>query len=209
MTTTVKAARRQSKDPLERLDTPDWVTRVLLDKWPHVRGKRVVEPCAGAGRMSRVLSAEGGCAVRSFDIAPRADGIDRADAVSPTFWSETYRREIVVTNPAFSIASTLFRRAWAYDAPAIALLVRLSWLEAAEDRADLPDPDGLIVVPRPQFIESPEARAIREAAGKKWGGDSVTVAWAIWHPFSPKLGIIRINRAQKAIYERAPLFTET
>jgi hypothetical protein len=199
-------ARRQSKDPLERYDTPAWVTRALLDRYPFIRGMHVIEPCAGARAVSRVLAEEGGCRVRSFDIAPRAPRVQRADTLRASFWRTQSRNEIICTNPAFSIAAAVIRHGLKSKAPAIVLLLRLSWLEMTADRHDIPDPDGLIVVPRPRFIESPEARAIREKAGRKWSSDACTVAWMIWQRHTPVLGIVRVNRAQKAVYERQPLW---
>lgn len=203
-------ARRQSKDPLERLDTPRWCTRALLDRYRFIRGMDVIEPMAGARAISEVLVTEGGCAVRDFDIAPRAPSVHPGDVTDPDFWATQYRGESIVTNPAFSLASVVLRQ-WLRQRDrfsVLALLLRLSYLEATADRSDLPDPDGLIVLPRPRFIESSEARAIREAAGKKWGGDTVTVAWMIWQQHYPRPGIIRITRGQKAMYERAPVALE-
>ena len=111
-----QSRRRQSKDPLERLDTPAWVTRALLAHLPALRGMRVIEPCAGAGAMSRVLE-ESGCSVRSFDVAPRAIGIEAADTLKKIFWwsvaSESLPQTALVTNPPFSGAATLLRLALA------------------------------------------------------------------------------------------------
>lgn len=207
-------SRQQSKDPLERLDTPAWVTRALLAHCSAVRGVRVIEPCAGKLDMSRVL-AEGGCRVRSFDVAPRADGVEQADTLTRAFWQvdgplagETLSEVAVVTNPPFSGAAELLRLSLGAGVGLVSLLVRLTWLEATNDRADVPDPDSLIIVPRPKFIESEEAMAIREAAGKPWGGDNCTVAWATWeqglHGHEAERMIIRVNRREKARLERGP-----
>lgn len=195
--------RRQSLDPLERLDTPNWCTRVLLDRMRTLRGQHIIEPCAGAGRMVDVLRNEGGCIVSAYDIAPRRDGIAAQDATARAFWRPIPAQSALVTNPAFSMSADLFRAAWHADRP-IALFLRLSWLEAANERADIPDPAALIIVPRPKFIQSPEFEAIRiaaaEAKGKKlepWGGDNVTCAWAIWNHRDPELSVRPIQRVTR------------
>lgn len=197
-------ARRQSRDLLERYDTPAWCTRALLAKYPQISRGVYLEPCAGAGAISSVLVQDGPCAVISYDVAPRAAGIVQADTLVSEFWRRLPRTS-VITNPPFSRGAELWRLASHAGAPLIALLLRLSWLEAADDRADIPDPDTVIVLPRPSFIESPEARAIREAAGKKWSGDSVTSAWMVWEPGAPRRGVIRVTRRDKRAYERWPV----
>jgi hypothetical protein len=199
-------SRRQSLDPLERLDTPDWCTRVLIDRMPSLRGRAVIEPCAGANRMGRVLAADAGCVVDAFDLEPRDAMVRRQDATDCAWWSTIAPGWTLVTNPAFSMAAALFRAAWRPDRT-IALLLRLSWLEAAQDRADIPDPAALLVVPRPRFIQSPAFEAQRRATGKPWGGDNVTCAWAIWNHRDACLTrhpIQRVTRAQKVQLD-APL----
>jgi hypothetical protein len=162
----------------------------------------IFSPCAGDGAIANVLLAETGATVRQFDIAPRASDIHPGDITSPAFWRDEYRGEAIVDNPPFSLAEVLLRHALEAGAEHICLLLRLSWLESTKDRQALPDPQRLIVLPRPKYIESPEAKAIREAAGKKWGGDSVTSAWMIWDD-SPTEFIIRVTRDEKKAYGRA------
>lgn len=171
-------ARRQSKDPLERYDTPAWVTRALIKHGP-VQGWHVIEPCAGAGAMVDVL-VEADCIVAAFDIEPRRDDITQLDTCMPGIFEQIrlgYGADLaLITNPPFSRASEYQRRGALFRRTA--LLVRLSWLERTRDRLDVPDPVRLIVLPRPRFI------------GR--GEDMVTVAWACWGDWAP--GIIRLSR---------------
>lgn len=162
-----------------------------------------MEPCAGAGAVADVLRADGGCQVSAFDMAPRREGIGSSDTIGADYSHWFYSPALaVVTNPPFSRAAELWRLAHANRTPLIALLLRLSWLEATQDREDIPSPQTVIVLPRPKFIESLEAQAIRIAAGKAWNGDTVTSAWCIWHPAAPALGVIRVTRAEKRELER-------
>ncbi len=195
--------RRQSLDPLERLDTPDWCTRALIDRMPSIRGREVIEPCAGANRITAILANEAVCPCVAFDIEPRHPAVSQQDATDRKWWMTIAPGWTLVTNPAFSMAAELFRAAW-HEQRTIALFVRLSWLEAVADREDIPDPHALIIVPRPKFIQSPEFEAIRKASGKPWGGDNVTCAWAIWNHRDKALTahpIQRVTRAQKARLE--------
>jgi hypothetical protein len=200
-------SRRQSLDALERLDTPAWCTRALLDRMPSLRGRAVIEPCAGANRLAVVLADEGGCRVDAFDIAPRHPAVVPLDATDHDWWAMIPPGWALVTNPAFSMAAALLRAAW-HAERTIALFLRLNWLEAVKDREDLPDPHAQIVVPRPKFIQSPEFEALRIASGKKkWGGDNVTCAWVIWNHRDARLTrhpIQRVTWAQKAQLD-APL----
>jgi len=176
----VSETRRQSRDPLERFDTPSWVTRALIKYGPLPRGLNVIEPMAGANAMTRVLADEGGCTVAAFDIEPRADGITQADTLAPNFFvplAMTHDGSTisVITNPPFSKAAALWRHAQFFRRTA--LLVRITWLERTKDRDDVPDPVRVIVLPRPKFTRQ--------------GSDSATVVWACWGDWPP--GIVRLG----------------
>lgn len=180
------AARRQSADPLERYDTPDWCTRALIQHGP-VSGGCVLEPCAGAGAMVDVLR-EAGCVVAAFDIEPRREDISPVDTLTPGFFEQiaaTHGTDIsLVSNTPFSLAASYQRRGQMFRRTA--LLVRITWLERTRDRADIPDPVRLIVLPRPKF------------AGK--GSDSATCVWACWGDWQP--GIVRLSREDCVRSER-------
>lgn len=220
-------ARRQSADPLERLDTPAFITRALLKYVPELAGMKVIEPCAGANAMTRVLADEGGCDVAAFDIEPRADGIMRADTLTPGFFEQIAakyltpggnvladgRQIAVVTNTPFSKAADYWRRTRHFGL--VALLVRITWLEKTHNREDVGDPDQIVIVPRTTFTGP---GAIDPETGKPLtGGDSATVCWSIWRLDDAWFGrpIIRVGRREKADLERRvlaptsePLFTE-
>jgi hypothetical protein len=190
--------RKQSRDPLERLDTPPAATRALLHYLPALAGLRVIEPCAGANAITHVLTAAG-CEVAAFDIEPRADGVLAVDTTTPGFFEQIAtkhdpKRIALVTNPPFSRAAHYSRVGQMFDL--CVLLVRLSWLESTRDREDLPDPDALIILPRLKFTGP---GAIDPDTGKPYtGGDSVTVCWAIWAPGSrwPSRPIVRVSRKE-------------
>ncbi len=195
--------RRQSRDPLERLDTPAPVTRALLKHCPALRGLTVLEPCAGAFAIGDVLRHEGPCIVRGFDLEPRSDDVVRADTSRPSWWPDfgcvRFSPDAVVTNTPFSLAATYWRLAQGF--PLVALLVRITWLEACADREDVRDPDALIVLPRVKFTGPGAVDGEGKAYG---GGDSATVVWALWandRTLLPARPIIRVNRQElKALW---------
>ena len=195
------SARRQSKDPLERLDTPACVTRALVRYLPALSGMNVIEPCTGENAITRVLQAEAGCCVSAFDIEPRDAGVTQADTLTPGFFEHIavkYGSEIaIVTNTPFSAAAKYWRRTQHFAL--VALLVRITWLEPAKDREDVRDPDAIIIVPRVRFTGP---GAIDPETGKPYtGGDSATVCWAIWaheDRFLPTRSIYRVNRRELA-----------
>lgn len=63
-------------------------------------GTRFIEPCAGAGDLVRQLQAASHVCAAAFDIAPRGEGIEAIDALSPR-WSAV-DGEIIITNPPYS-----------------------------------------------------------------------------------------------------------
>lgn len=164
--------RRQSADPLERYDTPAWMVRALINEAPQLLtyyGPDVFfEPCAGNGAIMRVFKTAGRRMIGA-DIEPRNTTVRKIDTLNGRPWPSDVRGRPVVTNPPFSRGADVFRAAIDNRAPLIALLLRLNWLEPVDDRADIPAPHRLIILPR---------------IGGHWftgkSTDSITVAWHIW-----------------------------
>lgn len=197
-------ARRQSVDPLERLDTPAWVTRALIKHAPDLLQFNIIEPCAGANAIARELIPRlSSGAVAAFDIEPRHPGVLQVDTMTPGFFEQIAVKHdasqiALVTNPPFSLATSYARRGQVFAATA--LLVRLSWLEAAKGRDDITAPGQIIVVPRPKFTGP---GACDPDTGEPYkGGDSVTVCWCVWRRYLAAFNpIVRISRSEKAELE--------
>jgi hypothetical protein len=186
-------AKRQSSDPLERYDTPAWMTRTLLARVP-IFGDKIFEPCAGTGAIASVVCEEAGCVVIAKDIEPRASWILKGDTLTNTDHWPTHPIGII-TNTPFSRVADCVRLAVSERVPFVIALARLTFLERTADRDDIPDPDFAIVLPRikPWFM--------------KTGTDSCTVAWFGWiRPGDQQArlmvrdtwpdGIIRIGKAE-------------
>ena len=147
--------------------TPPHLTQALLDLVPEVQGT-VWEPCAGAGWMSNVLAER--CTVVASDIAPMAPGVHVRDALR----DEAPACDWVVTNPPFNLAGRILARALTVT-PRVALLVRMTFLEATRDRADLlaeNPPARVIVLPRTDFPRGDDR--------PQRGTDSVPPVWLVW-----------------------------
>lgn len=80
----------------DRYFTPPEALEPLL---PHLPQKaRFIEPCAGDGRLVRVLEACGHCCVDAFDIEPAHPSVRQADALTEPFAAA----DMVITNPPWS-----------------------------------------------------------------------------------------------------------
>ena len=90
---------RYAKKALDAYDTID--PRAVAALRPHIRElTRFIEPCAGKGDLVRQLQAIGLQCLDQFDIAPRAEGIRQADALSADYPFD-FRWRAIITNPPF------------------------------------------------------------------------------------------------------------
>lgn len=65
---------------------------------PFVRGKHVLEPCAGDGALCYYLTDVGAVIVGAYDIEPQHPNIDFGDARELTLY-HSFRPDLIVTNP--------------------------------------------------------------------------------------------------------------
>lgn len=171
-----KAARKAARNELDFYSTPAKATQVIL---PYIKaGSRILEPCCGNGSIARVLDAHG-CEVITGDIDPRHkpdyewDFTDEAlELPADPGLAERAQGSLafdwVVTNPPYSDATPFVRRALATGAR-VALLLRITWLDPADERRDIfkkNPPSGVIILRRFSFTGS--------------GNDFATVAWVLW-----------------------------
>jgi hypothetical protein len=152
--------------------TPAGVTRALINK--VILPIRICEPCAGNGAITDVLEETRHKVLESDitwdpedDATTRAFWQSRAEKLGERLWG-------TVTNPPFSLASTILPLAYEYSPWGVAFLLRLSYLEPTGDRAKWLEAHAdnlkciIPVSPRPKFRRDSK------------GSDSVTVAWMVW-----------------------------
>lgn len=176
------------RDPYDRYFTPSWATSAFVD---HM-GKRlhglIWEPCAGHGYIVDVLRGLNGVEqVFATDILPHdslddtanfLDAAPRAQFQSPLtgdwVWSDRHV-DWIITNPPYTTelctATDIVRHALkAFPRSSVAMLLRLSWIEPCEDRADLLldyRPTDYIVLPRVHYIGAPR-------------NNNQTSIWVVW-----------------------------
>lgn len=160
--------------PFDFYETNEFAVKALLRDVEI--GGTVLEPCNGAGAITRVLIREAGLSVDTNDVDTAREADTHMDATRPEAWqffADSY--DWIVTNPPFSSAFEIVSQAYAAARVGVAALLRLSWLEpvrSEDNRARCEwlvshPPTDLLVLPRYSFTGN----------GKT---DSVTCAWFVW-----------------------------
>ena len=133
---------------------------------------RVLEPCAGTGRVAGALR-EAGYVVTTGDLDPGVAVDYRWDYPEAVALGRVPHHDAVCTNPPYSLSGA-FAAASLQIAPVVALLLPLQHLEevGARPAALLRQLAEIVVCPRVEF-DSPGARRARN-------GVSFTTAWYLW-----------------------------
>lgn len=201
MNTAKKSNQRTKKDPLDRYYTPAWVTEILVENWPFPSQVDLVwEPCAGRGHIANVIEGDLNILTYSSDVVDTEDG-DRIRFFEYDFLGNVASKPArlavglgrcnvaIITNPPYSIpgatASDFVRKALEYT-PYVAMLLRLSWLEACEDRKSIfaeQPPAEVWILPRVKF----------EGPNTNGGSPSSTSAWFIWKPGTTKTKLMWVG----------------
>jgi hypothetical protein len=150
---------------LDQYFTPVAATKILLAHVP-VTGT-VVECCSGTNQIALPLWAHG-LSVLTNDVDPAMPAISQEDATQAQFW-EGHQPDWVISNPPFSCCHPIILHALQSARLGVAMLLRLSYAEPCNDRAELltSRPPSLMVLPRMSFTGD----------GKT---DNVTCGWFIW-----------------------------
>lgn len=153
---------------LDRYDTPDWMTQALLARHADLRGRLLLDPCCGAGRMAALLKPRFE-QVRTNDIDPGVRADSCCDARSAALYAGL-QPDWVITNPPFNAAALIVFRAIQAARVGVAMLLRCTFLEPVRERAWLADypPTELISLPRSRW------------KGPGSGTDSAPVWWYLW-----------------------------
>lgn len=183
-------------DPAARRDfdfyeTPTWMTLALARR--EMIGS-VLEPCVGNSAILKALQlrwreiADAPLEMHRNDVDPSREAEWHLDATRPATWrtfEELRPRPFwVVTNPPFNLADQIVPLAVEFTW-AVAMLLRLSWLEPTAARAPFlteHPPTRLIVMPRHDFRGNGST-------------DSVTSAWFIWS--GGKSGVEVVTRDER------------
>jgi hypothetical protein len=184
--------RSDVRHPDDFYETPTWLTEALM---PHLRayleetgtinpGMKILEPSAGAGAITRVLSENfGPIPVYALDLNPRAEGIGQGDFLEV---KPTPGYDLIITNPPYSLAMEFIKHALKFRRDKnsiVAMLLRINFL-GSRKRAKWHrrHPTRLHVTPkRPAFTLD----------GKT---DATEYAWFLWRePFDEFSGIVMLD----------------
>ena len=146
--------------------TPSWATEKLLEQFPMAGV--IGEPCTGAGDVANVLRRHGEVWTNDIDRSHVADSYH--DLADPDSWARLPDCDWIVTNPPFNIAAAIVPAAHEKARLGVAMLLRLSYLEPCQNRAQWlagHPPTTLLVIPRISFTGD----------GKT---DNCPTAWMIW-----------------------------
>lgn len=204
--------------------TPPWAVHRWLESWRAdglTLGGRLLEPMAGEGGIIRALREHPNTTMRpgaglnswtAWELRSEcADALDSLQAVQYTirdvFAEDGSGRydghyDHAITNPSYALAWPLLKLLWPI-CDTITLLLRLNWLEGAEegepDRAAFlveNQPDVRVLPNRPPFAKSKKTGKV--------GTDATAYAWMTWgqHSRGSRRGSIsRLGATPKA--ERA------
>lgn len=165
------AVAREERREHDFYETAPWMTRALRSRIP-ITGT-VLEPCAGRGAIGAVLALdmriERIVNNEPYQPEPAIPYWYQLDATAPASWAKFPAVDWVVTNPPFNKASAIVPLAHAHARIGVVMLLRLSWLEPTDDRAEFlaAHPPAVIGLPRHDFRGDGST-------------DSVTSAWMVW-----------------------------
>jgi hypothetical protein len=113
---------------LDRYYTPAAALRHLVAAFPALRGRTLLDPCAGDGSMARALLDGGRFQVAYLnDLDPEAPVPLHLDACDPLLYATA--PDWVVTNPPFTCAGDIAKKAIDEARVGVALLLRCTFLE--------------------------------------------------------------------------------
>ena len=175
-----KSHRRSARRERDAYFTPRKAIDSLLDREPGIGGDTLLDPCCGDGRMAAQLAPRfrsvglndlqiGGVepsTTRQMRSAFAFLTAHDASRVPGLLWQTV---SWVITNPPWCLASEIAQAAIKYSTRGVALLLRLSFLEATQKRTWLVScpPKAVLVLPRISF----------DGTGQT---DSVPPAWFLW-----------------------------
>ena len=177
------------KRQFELYETPRRLTRTLLRSahhslWYPDTNYTICEPCVGDRKILDVLKPYfTGAKFITNDLDPDHEADYHINAQKDEFWQIAQREhgqiDFTITNPPFSAAIEILKRAYAYSNRGVAMLLRLTFLEPTKLRESFLKrypPNQMIIFgqPRPSFTRDGNT-------------DSVTTAWFIWDKLTPNM----------------------
>lgn len=168
--------RGSERRPNDFYETPETVTTDFL--FNHLEGdfRRILEPCAGSGKMVRVLRERfPNAIIDTMDIDNHPEIPEAMHEMVADFLEHKIKHpkyDLIFTNPPYSLAREIIGHALeSYPRATIVMLLRVGFLESKKRYSWWQDklPTELhILANRPSFD------------GK--GNDATAYAWFVWRP---------------------------
>lgn len=134
--------RKTEGDPLERYYTPHDIALGVCRRWrAHIEGRVVVDPFAGGGAWLQAALDVGAHSVEGCDLDPLAPSVTAGRSLigdGLEYIARLHQREVIITNPPFSLTGETVRAIQAAlaegRASAAILLARLTMAEGQARR---------------------------------------------------------------------------
>jgi hypothetical protein len=183
----------------EHWETPEWAVVEILKC--EILTSFVVDPCAGAGVMTRA-ARRAGYSVQALDIHdwgqrfPHNDWLVPDDAIA-----QMVRDNTVFMNPPFTKSEAFVERAFCYDARKIVCFQKFSWYEGEKDTGKKRGTFWEMLPPSRIYVCGSRATCWRHDIAPQDRLDShgrekstpTTYAWFVWesgHPRGTTIGHI-------------------
>lgn len=183
-----KRTREERDNSAENYPTPLWAVKVLAEHLPAFGS--VLDPACGEGRILDSFALRGS-AVCGIDNRPVSwPGAVLGDALTIE-WPDA---DLIITNPPYSRAQAFVHKAVAQlragKAKAVAMLLRMGWLEAVGNYAwNVDHPCQVSVLsPRPSFTDDSRT-------------DGATYGWFVWGASSPLPQVLYRGMVDKDYHE--------
>lgn len=162
-------AGRKRNDGIDYYQTPTWAIKRLLEI-EKFEGT-VLEPCAGAGAISKVLE-EKGFEVTSSDIREDENvyGIKGID-----MFNLDKKIDNIITNPPYFCAKEIIEKSLELTAKKVAMILKLSFLESM-DRYDFFKNSPLKNV----YVFCKRVQMYPEGTVKPKNSGTIAYAWYVW-----------------------------
>lgn len=136
----------------------------------------ILEPCCGAGDISKVLESNG-YKVESFDLIDRGYGISGFDFLYDDIKSVNVGKFDIITNPPYHSAELFVRRALEVvpQGCKVAMFLKLQFLEGKARKKLFEEANPYRV-----YVSSSRLQCAKNGDFQKYGNNAQAYAWFVW-----------------------------
>jgi len=167
-------AGRKRSDGIDYYQTPSWAVEKLLE---HESFEGVIlEPCCGAGAITKVLE-DAGYEVISSDIRTDDDvyGAAGQDILKTNLRDVNYKFDNIITNPPYFCAKEVIEKSLELTSKKVAMILKLTFLESSK-RYEFFKNTPLKTV----YVFCKRVTMKPEGIEKPRNSGTITYAWYVW-----------------------------